>query len=277
MSTLHVTSALIARVDHFSVRFHAARMGSLAALPGNPFGVEIRSFGEGVACKVRHPLLAGKNRIIGFRPSDLDMLDMLLRFYHDDHLPFTLSVPAGQTTLELFQRLVKAGMWSGGSGTVPALLPHGGLQDASLPLPSDISVRLSGPEERELYLDSFQQAFARHPENDPEYRAFQWAEDTLPGSARYLAESAGTPIAMASFLIVEGVGLCGTGGVLPAYRRRGVQMALIHQRIADAPALGCDLVLGGGRPGTTTYRNFERAGLRLIPTGSTWRKTDPTP
>jgi hypothetical protein len=72
MSALHVTPELIARVEHFSVRFHTARMGALAALPGNPFGVEICSFGDGIACKVRHPLLAGKNRILGFSPSDLD-------------------------------------------------------------------------------------------------------------------------------------------------------------------------------------------------------------
>jgi ribosomal protein S18 acetylase RimI-like enzyme len=37
---------------------------------------------------------------------------------------------------------------------------------------------------------------------------------------------------MASFAIVDGVGYFGTGGVLPVFRRRGVQTALISRRLA---------------------------------------------
>ena len=98
----------------------------------------------------------------------------------------------------------------------------------------------------------------------------QWAEDALPGGARYIAEFRGKPVGMASFPIMDGVGYFGTAGVLPHYRGRGIQTALIRRRLADAPASGCDLVLGGGSMATTTYRNFERAGLRLIPTGMHW-------
>jgi len=140
---------------------------------------------------------------------------------------------------------------------------------------TEVLVRRSGPEEKDLYLDLFQQAFADREENAPEYRAFQWAEDTLPGSVRYVAEIEGQPVAMASFPIVNGVGFFGTAGVLPAYRGRGIQSALIRQRIADAAGLGCDLILGGGSPGTTYYRNFERAGLRLVPTGTVWKEISP--
>ena len=138
MFTLHVTSELMARVDRFSVTFNRARMGALAAQPGNPFGVTIRSFGEGIACRVRHPLLAGKNRILGFRHQDLNVLDDLIRFYREKDLRFTLSVPPGQTTFALFQRLFQAGMWSAGSGTVPALIPTEGTYGNALSMPSKI-------------------------------------------------------------------------------------------------------------------------------------------
>lgn len=264
---MHITSDLISRVDRFSAPFHTAHMGALATLPGNPFGVEVRALGEGTAVKVRHPLLRSKNRVVGFQPSDLSRLDELTQFYRDDRLRFTLTVPPGQTTPELFTALVQAGLWTSGSGTVPAILP-GGLFSA----PAGIVVRRSELEEKEPYLDLFQQAFADREESSPEYRAFQWAEDTLPGGVRYIAEIDGKPIAMASFPIVGGIGFLGTCGVLPEYRRRGVQSALIARRVADAPALGCDLILGGGSPGTICYRNFERAGLRLVPTGSLWQE-----
>lgn len=263
---MHVTNELIARAEAFGVHFHAARMGAIAALPGNPFGVEIRPLTQGIACKVRHPLLKGKNRIIGFRPEDRNQLEELRDFYHKDQLRFSLFVPYGQTTPELFEGLVQAKLWSAGSGTVPALIPEGNYA----PDTSEIQVRRSGLEEREAYLDLFQQAFDHREERTPEYRAFQWAEDDLPDGARYIAEINGKPVGMASFPILNGVGFLGTAGVLPEYRRRGVQRALIRQRLADTTALGCDLVLAGGSPGSTTYRNFERAGFRLIPTGTMW-------
>ncbi|MGC4046340.1 MAG: GNAT family N-acetyltransferase [Armatimonas sp.] len=268
MALMHLTNELIARAEQFSVGFHAGRMGAIANLPGNPFGVELRVLSNGIACKVRHPLLKGKNRIIGFRPDDLDSLDELLDFYREDKLRFSLFVPQGQMTPELFECFVQAGLWSAGSGTVPALVP-GGDYTPSAP---EIQVRRSEPEEKEAYLDLFQQAFDHRDERVPEYRPIQWAEDSLPGGARYIAEIEGKPVGMASFPVANGVGFMGTAGVLPEYRRRGVQKALIQRRLADAPALGCDLVLAGGSPGSTTYRNFERAGFRLIPTGSGWQE-----
>ncbi len=264
---MHITPTLIARINRFSVDFHAARMSAAAALPGNPFGIEVRTFGEGVAVRVRHPLLVSKNRIAGFRPGDLPELSDLLRFYREGGLRFTLTVPPGQMTPALFQKLTEAGLWSEGSGTVPALVP------ANLPpAPTEVLVRQASPQEKDLYLDLFQQAFADRDESAPEYRAFQWAEDALPGSGRYVAEMGGKPVAMASFPIVDGVGFFGTAGVLPPYRRRGIQSALIRQRIADAAEQGCDLILGGGSPGTTCFRNFERAGLHLVPTGMVWKE-----
>lgn len=77
---------------------------------------------------------------------------------------------------------------------------------------------------------------------------------------------------MASFPIIDGIGYFGAAGTLPQYRRRGIQSALIQQRLHDVPTLGCDLVVGGGSLGATTLRNQERAGLRLIPSGSVWRE-----
>lgn len=269
MPVLRLTSDLIARVDRWSARFNAARLGALADIPGNPYGAEARPFGNGlgVACKVRHPLLRGKNRIYGVCPEDVGLLDDLLHFYHRDGLSLALFVAQGQMTQALFERLTHAGLWSAGSGTVPTIVPDG---RADVALPPGVLVRPSGTDEKELYLDLFQQAFDDRSERDPEYRAFQWAEDALPGGARYIAELDGQPVGMASFPVLDGIGFLGTAGVLREFRGRGIQTALIRRRLADAPCLGCDLVLVGGSPGSTTYRNFERAGLRLIPTGMSW-------
>ena len=274
MPTVHVTPELIERVDLFGAQFNLARMHAVSTLPGNPFDVEIRIFGNGgVATKARHALLRGRNRIYNFGTSDLHLLDELLAFYRSDGLTCKIWVPHSQLTSELFCRFSQAGLWSTGNGTVPVIISDGQANGASLTDRTNLRIRLSEDDEKELYLDIFQQAFADREEHDPEYRAFQWAEDSLPGSPRYIAEIGGRPVGMASFPIVEGIAFFGTAGVIPKYRGLGVQLAMIQRRIADAPALGCGLVLGGSSPGTTEYRNFQRAGLQLIPTGSIWRET----
>ena len=268
MTAFHVNKELIARIDRFGAVFNLARFSALAALPGNPFGVEIRRFGtsEGAAVKIRHPLLRGKNRIYGFRAADSGLLNELLDFYRADALSCTAFVPYGEMNPTLFQRLAQAGFWSSGTGVVPVSVP----ETVMPPLSSEIDVRVSGEEEKELYLDLFQEAFAAWPEQEPEYRAVQWAEDSLPGGVRYITEIDGKPIGMASFPMLDRVGHLGTCGVLPNFRGRGVHSALIQQRLRDALSLGCDLVVGGNSPGTTAFRNFERAGLRLVPTSSAW-------
>ena len=274
MTPFHVTAGLIARVDRFGATFNLARFSALAVLPENPFSVEIRRFGtgEGAAVKVRHPLLRGKNRVYGFSAADSSLLDELLDFYSADALSCTVFVPYGEMNPTLFQLLARAGFWSSGTGIVPVFVP----EDHIPPLLSEIDVRVSGGEEKDLYLDLFQEAFAEWPEQEPEYRAVQWAEDSLPGGVRYIAESDGKPVGMASFPVLGRVGHLGTCGVLPNFRGRGVHSALIRQRLRDALSLDCDLVVGGNSPGTTAFRNFERAGLRLVPTGSAWRESPAT-
>lgn len=170
MAVLHASAELIAQVDRFGAQFNAARFGAAAALPGNPFGAEVQHFGDGgIAVKVRHPLLRGKNRVYGFRADDLGLLEELLAWYKADGLACTLHVPAGQMTRALFRGLTDAGFWSQGIGTTLVFVP-----DEREPAPApEITVRRSSPEEKNLYLDLFQQSFAAWPEQEPEYRAFQ--------------------------------------------------------------------------------------------------------
>lgn len=53
------------------------------------------------------------------------------------------------------------------------------------------------------------------------------------------------------------------GAVLPDFRRRGLQRALIALRLAEAAAHGATWALVGSAPGHTTERNALRAGFRV--------------
>ncbi|MGB9008774.1 MAG: GNAT family N-acetyltransferase, partial [Candidatus Acidiferrales bacterium] len=50
---------------------------------------------------------------------------------------------------------------------------------------------------------------------------------------------------------------------LPAFRRRGVQTALLRARLAWALDNDCDLVVSITQPGSISHRNIERFGFRV--------------
>ncbi len=86
----------------------------------------------------------------------------------------------------------------------------------------------------------------------------------------YLAYVDERPAAMGMLHIADGVGSLAGGGTRPDLRNRGAQTALIHRRIADAAAAGCELVASQCSPGTTSQANLERAGMRVACTKVWW-------
>jgi len=60
-------------------------------------------------------------------------------------------------------------------------------------------------------------------------------------------------------------GVCGLFGAstLPAFRRRGVQSALLAARLAWALERGCDVACSIAQPASISHRNIERFGFRV--------------
>jgi len=79
----------------------------------------------------------------------------------------------------------------------------------------------------------------------------------------YLAWVDDQPAGGGGMFISEGVVELGGASTRPEFRRRGVQTALLYQRLHDARQLGCDLALVMTRPGSDSQRNIQRAGFEL--------------
>jgi GNAT superfamily N-acetyltransferase len=62
--------------------------------------------------------------------------------------------------------------------------------------------------------------------------------------------------------MTDGVALLSADGVVPLYRGRGLQLALIHARMAWAAEHGADVVTSSTEPATASQRNYEKAGFR---------------
>jgi GNAT superfamily N-acetyltransferase len=51
---------------------------------------------------------------------------------------------------------------------------------------------------------------------------------------------------------------------LPAFRRRGVQTALLDVRMQRAAEQGCELAMSLAQPGSASQRNIARQGFRTL-------------
>lgn len=83
----------------------------------------------------------------------------------------------------------------------------------------------------------------------------------VPGTRRYLALWEGEVAGGASLSLGEGIAFFGGMATLPAFRRHGIQAALIERRLQDAS--DHDYALLGANPAGGSHRNARRAGFQV--------------
>lgn len=84
-----------------------------------------------------------------------------------------------------------------------------------------------------------------------------------PRVESFLASFGGVPAAAGSMDAFPGVSALFGLSTLPAFRRRGVQLALLAVRLERARARGSRIATIGSRPGAATERNAMRMGFRV--------------
>jgi GNAT superfamily N-acetyltransferase len=137
---------------------------------------------------------------------------------------------------------------------------------------SDIGVRVTGPEEAQLWAMVNAKAWIHE---HPELLDF-FLQTTAISSAReespcFLAEFQGQPGATAALCIHDGVALFAGAATIPELRRRGLQAALLQERMRCAFDHGCDLAMMAAEAGSDSQRNAEREGFRIAYTRMKWR------
>jgi GNAT superfamily N-acetyltransferase len=126
-----------------------------------------------------------------------------------------------------------------------------------------VVVRAATDDEAKLWTRTVAQGFAEHfPVTEPMLEVmegFFHRESACSLLALVDGEAAGGAAVSAR----EGV--CGLFGAstLPAFRRRGVQSALLVARLAWALERGCDVACSIAQPASISHRNIERFGFRV--------------
>jgi GNAT superfamily N-acetyltransferase len=87
----------------------------------------------------------------------------------------------------------------------------------------------------------------------------------------FLAELDGVPGAAGGLVLHEGVALFAGAATVPELRRRGLQGALLAERMRYAAEAGCDMAMMVTEAGSESQRNAERKGFRVAYTRMKWR------
>jgi hypothetical protein len=223
-------------------------------------------FGRTIASK-SHGRWPG-NKVFCFGHEDVSRLGEILAFFAADDLEPTFYVAPMAFTRDVATALDAAGFVQ--RDFEQAILY--GVPDAEpRPLPEGVGIEPVTPDNLEEFVRATADGFEWH---------WSWRDAAMdgvrtsvrPGVRHFLVRYDGVSAGVGSLGVRENVASLGGGAVVPALRRKGCHLALVHYRMHLAKTLGCELVLGGASFGSGSFRNQQRAGLRVAYIESAWSR-----
>jgi len=147
-----------------------------------------------------------------------------------------------------------------------------------------IEVGVCRDDEFDAWLEAVTDGFAHHDtqgvpahEHFPRQALANAERDfAKAGVVHYIARCDGSVAGGGSLRMAAGVAQLTGAATVPAYRRRGVQTALLSARLADAAAAGCDIAVVTTQPGSKAQQNVQRRGFHLLYTRAVLVKNAPT-
>jgi GNAT superfamily N-acetyltransferase len=146
------------------------------------------------------------------------------------------------------------------------------VEKPTVALPAGVLVREITPSEAALWSSISARGWTHeHPELEDFVQQSGVLCFARKESPCFLAEVDGAPGAAGVLSIHKGVALFGGASTVPELRRRGLQSALLQERMNYAFEHGCDLAMMVAQAGSNSQRNAERKGFRVAYTRIKWR------
>ena len=134
---------------------------------------------------------------------------------------------------------------------------------ARLARSTDLRIERVGGHDQERWLAVFNKGFdAEHGEARVANDEIGRASFILPNSEIFLACVDGEDVGCGSMQIVDGVAWLGGAATVPAFRKRGVQAALVAHRLQLAADARCDLAAVTALSNGPSARNIVRLGFQ---------------
>lgn len=261
---------LVHRVTAVAAAYTIARMRILERIPGNPIGIAVRPLGNAVALMARHLPSPPFNAVVGLQVGQAGQIASLAQWYQEQGAAGRFEIAAGDDDPALARELQRLGF--GPSSMHAALI---GAPDLNAASPADAAVeQVTTDAQMEAFLAAYVLGWGI-----PAAAAEQFKRNVrpwlgLPGWSLYLARVDGRPVAAAILFIQDGVGYLADGATDPAFRGRGLHAALLRRRWRDASRAGVAFVCSGADFLSTSHRNMERIGLRLLFLRTIWTRFD---
>ncbi len=261
--------ALARRLEHAEAQAAVESADALQRMrPGAQAAVERIAGGVAVFTGVDSPLTQAVE--VGlWGPVTAEELDNLESFYtsRGDAVRVELCPLADASVIELFGKRNY-----GVTEFSNVLLRPLSLGETWAGAPRGLVIEKIGEKDAELWAGTVAQGFAEQFPVTPQLLEVVQMFAYCPGAECYLARWEAEPAGGSSLSLRDGVaGLFGAS-TLPAFRKRGIQTALLHHRLARGVAEGCDIAMSIAQPGSASHRNIERQGFRVAYTRVKFQK-----
>jgi GNAT superfamily N-acetyltransferase len=188
-------------------------------------------------------------------------VERLESFYAERGARAALSLcPLADSTL--VAHLARRGWVATGFENVLVLPLHG----AELPdPPRDVVVsRVDSAAERSVWADVSMRAFTAPGPAEPAHVRLAQIAAQRRDCVQLLGKIAGEAVGTGTLLVDREFGWLMADATLPDFRKRGVQSALQIERILLAREAGCTYAVSESVPGSSSQRNMERLGFRVV-------------
>jgi Acetyltransferase (GNAT) domain len=251
---------LIRRATKTALAYTLSRMQILERIPGNPIGISTRLFDDGAALMARDLPSPSFNSVVGLRAGQTHHIQPLVEWYRAYNSTARFEIAAGDYDLALGRELLRLGFLP--SGFHAALI---GEPNFDIPAVCEASIRrVESASDIEDFLAAYVAGWGFPAGLHDQFKnnVRPWFEQ--PDWLLYVARANGRPVAAAILYIHGGVGYFADCATDPIFRKRGVHAALLRQRLKDASAAGVDFVCSGADFLSTSHRNMERVGMRIL-------------
>jgi len=265
---LVLKKSLAKRLEQSEIDCLNARLTAIQQIDGNPMRVEIQQFGQATAFSVKNIPGPAFNTVKGLQSGDEPYIEQILDFYKQKEIPVRFELTPAASP-ELLTTLHQAGFYHHDFHTT-LYAPLSKINRIDTANPSELSIRELEREEFDTFADIYVKGFQM-----PDFLKNGVAQnnEVLYGHAQwrfYLASFANKPAGIAVLFMKNAMASLAAAATIPSFRNKGIQSALIKQRLQEAILHDCELIVGQAKFGSVSQNNMERAGLQVAYTKAIW-------
>lgn len=265
----HLDTSLVARIHEAQFEYLRGRMEVMRVVRGDPRATryfEAEHVRACVAPGIPNPFF---NQVFISGPAEWQDIERAFAIFEEFGMIPRFEIGPGAISSEFATRLAERGFAHTQSDPILVQSSAGVPQHP----PHEVRIdRIQAGDARDDFQDTYIRAWQVETWLAPTLRSYINLWPSVPGWTLYLAREGTAPVGVGVLFDNGKVAYLADAATIPEYRRRGVQAALIMQRIADARQTSARFAFSRAEFGTASQRNLERAGLQSRYMVSIWTK-----